>query len=99
MRATRAMAMATNRTIAMAAIAMATWQRQLVWLATKKVRVQATKRVMGTNGNNLDNGCGKEGGGRSMAAMMGMAQRTRPPCYNWREGGGGGRGSRIRILI
>jgi hypothetical protein len=38
----------------------------------------ATKRVMATNDNNTGNGYGKEGGGRSTAATMGMAQRTHP---------------------
>jgi hypothetical protein len=37
-----------------------------------------TKRAMVTDGNNMGNGYGKEGGGRSMVAMMGMAQRTQP---------------------
>ncbi len=38
----------------------------------------ATKRVMATNGDNTGNGYGKEGGGRLLAAMMGMAQRDTP---------------------
>jgi hypothetical protein len=38
----------------------------------------ATKRVMVTNGDNTGNEYGKEGGGRSLAATMGMARRDTP---------------------
>jgi hypothetical protein len=41
-----------------------------------RAMAMATKRVMATNGDNTGNGYGKEGGGRSMVATMGMAQRT-----------------------
>jgi hypothetical protein len=37
-----------------------------------------TKMGMGTNGDNTDNGYGKEGGGHSTAAMRWAVQRTRP---------------------
>jgi hypothetical protein len=37
----------------------------------------ATKRVMVTNGNNMGNGYGKEGGGHLTVATMGTAGRTR----------------------
>jgi hypothetical protein len=43
-----------------------------------RVMALATKRAKATNGNNTDNGYGKEGGGRSIAAMMGTVQRTWP---------------------
>jgi hypothetical protein len=35
----------------------------------------ATKIAIATNGDNLDDGYGKEGGGHLTAAIMGMAQR------------------------
>ncbi len=38
----------------------------------------ATKRVMATNGDNTGNGYGKEGGGRSTVATLGMAGRDTP---------------------
>jgi hypothetical protein len=43
-----------------------------------RVMATATKRVMATGGDNTVNGYGKEGGGRSTAATMGMARRTHP---------------------
>jgi hypothetical protein len=63
--------------------------QQRVWRAMKRamtraawVMATATKRVMATNGNNMGNSYGKEGGGRSLAATMAMgmgtAQRIQP---------------------
>jgi hypothetical protein len=47
----------------------------------------ATKRAMATNGNNMGNGYGKEGGGRSTSGTMGTAQRTRPLALQLERGG------------
>jgi hypothetical protein len=47
----------------------------------------ATKRAMETNDDTMDNGHGEEGGGHSMAAMMGMAQRTRLLAQRLERGG------------
>ncbi len=44
---------------------------------------RATKRVMVTNVDNMGNGYGKEGGGRSTAAMMGMAPRIGAALENF----------------
>ncbi len=46
-----------------------------------------TKRVMATNGDNTGNGYGKEGGGRSTAATMGMARKTHPLVLQLERGG------------
>jgi hypothetical protein len=52
-----------------------------------RAMAMATKRVMATNGNNIDNGYSKEGGGRLMAATMGTAQRTHPLALRLERGG------------
>ncbi len=53
----------------------------------KRVMAQATKRAMATNGDNMGNGYGKEGGRHSTAAMMGMVQRTWPLALRLERGG------------
>jgi hypothetical protein len=40
--------------------------------------VPEMKRAMATGGNNMGNSYGKEDGGRSTAATMGMVRRTLP---------------------
>jgi hypothetical protein len=47
----------------------------------------ATKRVMATKGDNTGNGYGKEGGGRSTAAMIGTGRRTHPLALRLERGG------------
>ncbi len=46
-----------------------------------------TKRGMATNGNNMDNGYGKEDCGHLKATMMGAAQRTMPLVLQLERGG------------
>jgi hypothetical protein len=38
-----------------------------------RAMTMATKRAMATNGDTMNNGHGKEGGGRLAVAIMGMA--------------------------
>jgi hypothetical protein len=52
-----------------------------------RAMVTATKRVMATNGDNTCNGYGKEGGGRLMAATMGMVQRSHLLALRLERGG------------
>jgi hypothetical protein len=63
------------------------WRQRLGWWAMKRamtraarVIAMATKRAMVSNGDNMGNGYGKEGGGHltaaTMAMVMGTAQRT-----------------------
>ncbi len=47
----------------------------------------AIKKVMATKVNNRGNGYNKEGNGRLMAAIMGMARRTRPLALQLERGG------------
>ncbi len=47
----------------------------------------ATKRAMGTDGNNTGNGYSKEGDGRLMAAIRGMVQTTWPLALQLERGG------------
>ncbi len=61
-------------------------KRSIVW-ATKRAMAMATKRGMVTNGDNMGNGYGKEGGRHSMAAMMGMVRRARPLALQLERGG------------
>ncbi len=75
-RVARWMAMATKR--ARATATRVAGKKKAIARATKRAMVMATTRAMVTNGNNMGNGYGKEGGGRLMAATMGTVQRTRP---------------------
>ncbi len=54
---------------------------------TKRAIVTAMKRAMATDEDNTGNGYGEEDDGRSMAATMGTARRTRPLALRPERGG------------
>ncbi len=78
------MAMVVKRARAMAAKGMAMAARVA---GNKMAMAMATKKAMATNGDNTGNGYGKEGGGHSTAATMGMAQRKWPLVQRLERGG------------